>query len=257
MNAAIVELVAQINGRMSRRLGANGRALFEDLGPPRAQAAAKPSPTSSPWKVPGRPRLPRRGPQAALKLDGMAQAFVELEAQEEVCNLAHPEWLALLLDRENAHRSTLADSRLPTASPPASAGIRWNAWSRSSECAFTGLRRIYAIFCSRGECRWIFGRVPRCYGCSSSHSGEATAVETSIGWLLDPARSVRQFVENALEEAAGKGTVTPTMLRLRFAIGCWKKAVRGLTPTLSAREGRACRLRNWTMSKFANLDNRH
>ena len=42
----------------------------------------------------------------ALKLDGMAQAFVELEAQEEAGNLTHPEWLALLLDRENACRNS-------------------------------------------------------------------------------------------------------------------------------------------------------
>ncbi len=42
----------------------------------------------------------------ALKLDGMAQAFVELETQDEVRNLAHREWLALLLDREAAYRST-------------------------------------------------------------------------------------------------------------------------------------------------------
>src|SRR6201984_301953 len=31
----------------------------------------------------------------ALKLDGMAQAFVELEAQEETRGLAHAEWLGL------------------------------------------------------------------------------------------------------------------------------------------------------------------
>ena len=42
----------------------------------------------------------------ALKLDGMAQAFAELEAQEEVRDLAHAEWLALLLDREAASRNT-------------------------------------------------------------------------------------------------------------------------------------------------------
>ena len=42
----------------------------------------------------------------ALKLDGMAQAFVELEAQEEVRNLTHAEWLALLLDREVGNRNT-------------------------------------------------------------------------------------------------------------------------------------------------------
>jgi DNA replication protein DnaC len=42
----------------------------------------------------------------ALKLDGMVTAFVELAAQEEVNNLAHAEWLALLLDREAADRNT-------------------------------------------------------------------------------------------------------------------------------------------------------
>ncbi|UPK05828.1 ATP-binding protein [Bradyrhizobium sp. 170] len=33
----------------------------------------------------------------ALELDGMAQAFIELEFQEEARDLAHAEWLALLL----------------------------------------------------------------------------------------------------------------------------------------------------------------
>ena len=36
----------------------------------------------------------------------MAEAFVELEAQDEVRDLAHAEWLALLLDREAANRNT-------------------------------------------------------------------------------------------------------------------------------------------------------
>src|SRR5438128_8220743 len=42
----------------------------------------------------------------ALKLDGMAEAFIELEAQERAKDLSHGEWLALLLDRETASRST-------------------------------------------------------------------------------------------------------------------------------------------------------
>jgi DNA replication protein DnaC len=41
-----------------------------------------------------------------LQLDGMAQAFVELEAQDKARDLAHAEWLALLLDRESANRQT-------------------------------------------------------------------------------------------------------------------------------------------------------
>jgi DNA replication protein DnaC len=42
----------------------------------------------------------------ALKLDGMAHAFVELEAQDQANELNHAEWLALLLDREVASRDT-------------------------------------------------------------------------------------------------------------------------------------------------------
>jgi DNA replication protein DnaC len=42
----------------------------------------------------------------ALKLDGMARAFTELEAQDRAQELSHAEWLALLLDREAASRDT-------------------------------------------------------------------------------------------------------------------------------------------------------
>jgi DNA replication protein DnaC len=42
----------------------------------------------------------------ALKLDGMADAFVELQSQSQAAELAHAEWLALLLDREVANRNT-------------------------------------------------------------------------------------------------------------------------------------------------------
>jgi len=42
----------------------------------------------------------------ALKLDGMADAFAELQAQEDAADLGHAEWLGLLIDREDANRST-------------------------------------------------------------------------------------------------------------------------------------------------------
>ena len=42
----------------------------------------------------------------ALKLDGMADAFIELETQDRSKELSHAEWLALLIDREAANRST-------------------------------------------------------------------------------------------------------------------------------------------------------
>jgi DNA replication protein DnaC len=52
----------------------------------------------------------------ALKLDGMAEAFVELQSQDQAADLSHAEWLALLLDREAAKRNTQRfKNRLRTA----------------------------------------------------------------------------------------------------------------------------------------------
>lgn len=42
----------------------------------------------------------------ALKLDGMAEAFAELQRQDGAAELSHAEWLGLLIDREAASRST-------------------------------------------------------------------------------------------------------------------------------------------------------
>lgn len=42
----------------------------------------------------------------ALKLDGMAEAFTELQSQDDARGLSHEEWLGLLTDREGAHRTT-------------------------------------------------------------------------------------------------------------------------------------------------------
>lgn len=42
----------------------------------------------------------------ALKLDGMAEAFSEMESQDGSADLTHAEWLGLLIDREAASRET-------------------------------------------------------------------------------------------------------------------------------------------------------
>lgn len=42
----------------------------------------------------------------ALKLDGMADAFVEPASQDAAGDMRHAEWLGLLLDRESANRTT-------------------------------------------------------------------------------------------------------------------------------------------------------
>ena len=41
-----------------------------------------------------------------LKLDGMADAFAELQQQPDAATLSHAEWLGLLIDREATNRST-------------------------------------------------------------------------------------------------------------------------------------------------------
>ncbi len=42
----------------------------------------------------------------ALRLDGMAEAFADLQAQDSAADLGHAEWLGLLVDREVASRET-------------------------------------------------------------------------------------------------------------------------------------------------------
>jgi hypothetical protein len=42
----------------------------------------------------------------ALRLDGMADAFIELQTQDQAKDIGPADWLALMLDREAAHRGT-------------------------------------------------------------------------------------------------------------------------------------------------------
>jgi DNA replication protein DnaC len=86
----------------------------------------------------------------ALKLDGMAQAFVELEAQEEVRNLTHAEWLALLLDREAASRNT---KRFHTRLR--SARLRHSQAAIEDVDYRTPRRLDKALFQQLTTCRWI------------------------------------------------------------------------------------------------------
>ena len=86
----------------------------------------------------------------ALKLDGMVQAFIELEAQEETRNLAHAEWLALLLDREAADRGTRRfQIRLRAAR------LRHSQAAIEDVDYRTPRRLDKALFQQLATCRWI------------------------------------------------------------------------------------------------------
>ena len=85
-----------------------------------------------------------------LKFDGMVQAFVELEAQEETRNLSHAEWLALLLDREAADRSTRRfQTRLRAAR------LRHSQATVEDVDYRTPRRLDKALFQQLATCRWI------------------------------------------------------------------------------------------------------
>ena len=68
----------------------------------------------------------------ALKLDGMAEAFAELQTQDRAKDLDHADWLALLLDREAASRNT---KRCPDPAPRRPAAPRPGVASRTSTTA--------------------------------------------------------------------------------------------------------------------------
>ena len=85
-----------------------------------------------------------------LKLDGMADAFIELQAQDKARDLAHAEWLALLLDREAASRSTRRfQTRLRAAQ------LR-HSQASIEDVDYRAARRLdKALFQQLATCRWI------------------------------------------------------------------------------------------------------
>jgi DNA replication protein DnaC len=86
----------------------------------------------------------------ALKLDGMADAVLELEQQEAARNLTHTDWLALLLDREIANRATKrAQIRLRAAR------LRYSQ-ACVEDVDYRAQRQLdKALFQQLASCRWI------------------------------------------------------------------------------------------------------
>ncbi|MFV1966644.1 MAG: IS21-like element helper ATPase IstB [Pirellulaceae bacterium] len=86
----------------------------------------------------------------ALKLDGMADAFTELQAQDGADDLGHAEWLGLLIDRETANRTT---KRFQTRMRAAK--LR-NAGACIEDVDFRTPRKLdKALFKELGAGRWI------------------------------------------------------------------------------------------------------
>ena len=85
-----------------------------------------------------------------LRLDGMADAFVELQAQDSAADLGHAEWLALLLDREAVNRNTKrVQGRLRAAK------LR-HGQASIEDVDYRASRRLdKALFQNLATCRWI------------------------------------------------------------------------------------------------------
>ena len=86
----------------------------------------------------------------ALKLDGMADAFLELEQQDAAKDITHADWLALLLDREITNRATKrAQIRLRAAR------LRYSQAS-IEDVNYRAQRQLdKALFQQLATCRWI------------------------------------------------------------------------------------------------------
>lgn len=86
----------------------------------------------------------------SLKLDGMADAFVELQSQDGARDLSPAEWLALLLDRETVTRGTKRfQSRLR------SAHLR-HGQASIEDVDYRAQRHLdKALFQQLATCRWI------------------------------------------------------------------------------------------------------
>ncbi len=85
-----------------------------------------------------------------LKLSGMADAFIELQAQDQANDLGHAEWLALLLDREAANRDTKrVNTRLR------SARLRHVGASIEDVDYRTTRKLDKALFQQLATCKWI------------------------------------------------------------------------------------------------------
>ena len=86
----------------------------------------------------------------ALNLDGMADAFVELQNRAQAAELSHAEWLALLLDREAANRNTRRfQIRLRSAK------LRHSQAAIEDVDYRTPRRLDKALFQQLATCRWI------------------------------------------------------------------------------------------------------
>jgi DNA replication protein DnaC len=86
----------------------------------------------------------------ALKLDGMADAFLELEQQDAARDLTHAEWFALLLDREIANRTTKR-----TQIRLRSARLRYSQAS-VEDVNYRAQRQLdKVLFQQLATCRWI------------------------------------------------------------------------------------------------------
>ena len=85
-----------------------------------------------------------------LKLSGMAEAFAELQSNDAADDLGHPEWLALLLDREAASRNTKRlQSRLRTAR------LR-HVVASIEDVDYRSPRKFdKTLFLQLGMCKWI------------------------------------------------------------------------------------------------------
>jgi len=141
-----------------------------------------------------------------MKLDGMANAFVELAEQDNARDLGHAEWLALLIDRETADRGTKRfQTRLRAAH------LR-HSQATIEDVDYRSPRQLDKALCQQlTTSRWIaeHGKLALCGPCGIGKSWLACALAQKAcrdGHTVHYVRVPRLFAD--LELAHGDGRFT-------------------------------------------------
>src|SRR5262249_20721930 len=152
----------------------------------------------------------------ALKLDGMADAFLELEQQDVARDLTHAEWLALLPDREIPNPTTKRTQiRLRAAR------LRYSQAS-VEDVNYRAQRQLdKALFQQLATCRWIAEKRNLLVGgkCGLGKTWLACALAQRAcreGYRAHYARTPRLFAQ--LDPAHGDGRLARLLRMLTRVI---------------------------------------
>ena len=152
----------------------------------------------------------------ALRLDGMAEAFAELQAQDAAADFSHAEWLGLLVDREVASRETKRfEARMRSARLRHVGACCRNEWADTPEYAHSDQEQMCGKRVERDR-RVAAKEQYACPGCRAKGSC-LIGSDKQVAWAEDIKAAALPRAE-ALHAAQSKRIASaPTSEEFKFA----------------------------------------